>query len=169
MPVDGLVAVTRELVGEEAVKLIEILSAKEETTDDELIEKTGMKLNNLRKILYQLFEQHLVTYRRVRDKDAGWFKYYWRINRTQLNILLNAKKKKVLHRLQERLDYETNNMFFVCPKCSTRYTFEEGMETNFQCPNTDCGGKMVSANNQEAIMILKKRIQELEESLRETG
>ena len=103
MPDAALEAATRELLGEEAVQLIQILSEQEETTDDELIIKTGMKLNNLRKILYQLFEQSLVSYRRVRDKDAGWFKYYWRINRTGLSILLNAKKRRILAKLKERL------------------------------------------------------------------
>lgn len=165
MPNDGLVAITRELVGEEAVQLIRILSEQEETTDDELILKTGLKLNNLRKLLYQLFEQGLVSYRRVRDKDAGWFKYYWRINRTGLNILLNGKKKKILTKLKDRLQYETANMFFICPTCGVRYTFEDAVETNFHCPT--CVGKLDSVNNQDIICVLKVKIQELERNINE--
>ena len=111
MPIDGLVMVARELIGEEAVRLIQILSEQDETTDDELIAKTGLKLNNLRKLLYQLFEQSLVSYRRVRDKDAGWFKYYWRINKTGLIILLNKEEEDTVQ-AQERLSYETENQFF---------------------------------------------------------
>jgi transcription initiation factor TFIIE subunit alpha len=161
----GLVAVARELVGEEAVQLIKILSEQEETTDDELIQKTGIKLNHLRKLLYQLYEQSLVSYRRVRDKDAGWFKYYWRINRTGLNIVLNAKKKKVLSKLRERMDYETNNMFFFCPTDNLRFVFDEAMETNFQC--TVCGGRLESVQNREIIEVLKIKIDEIEKSLAE--
>jgi len=161
----ALEAATRELIGEEAVRLIQILSEQEETTDDELIQKTGMKLNNLRKILYQLFEQSLVSYRRIRDKDAGWFKYYWRINKTGLNILLNAKKRKILIKLKERLEYETNNVFFLCPTDNVRYIFEDAMETNFQCPN--CGGKLESVQNQDIISVLKIKIAELERNLSE--
>jgi len=165
MPNAALEAATRELLGEEAVHLIQILSEQEETTDDELILKTGMKLNNLRKILYQLFEQSLVSYRRVRDKDAGWFKYYWRINRTGLSILLNAKKRRILAKLKERLEYETRNMFFICPTDNVRYVFEDAMETNFQCPN--CGGKLESVQNQDIISVLKIKIAELESNLSE--
>jgi len=161
----ALVAVARELIGEDAVLLIRILSEQEETTDDELIQKTGFKLNNLRKLLYQLFEQNLVSYRRVRDKDAGWFKYYWRINRTGLNIVLNIKKRKVLQKLKERLNYESNNMFFFCPKDNARYVFDEAMETNFQCPV--CGGKLDSVQNLEIISTLKKKIIEIEGNLLE--
>ncbi|MDI9643755.1 MAG: transcription factor E [Candidatus Verstraetearchaeota archaeon] len=167
MPNEALAAIVKELVGEEAVQLIQLLSEQEETTDDELIAKTGMKLNNLRKLLYQLFEQNLVSYRRVRDKEAGWFKYYWRINKTGLNILLNSKKKKILNRLKERLQYETSNVFFVCSKDSLRLSFEDAMETNFQCPT--CGGKLESLNNQEIIFILEKKIREIEENLQESG
>jgi len=165
MPNAALEAATRELIGEDAVQLIQILSEQEETTDDELIQKTGMKLNNLRKVLYQLFEQSLVSYRRMRDKDAGWFKYYWRINRTGLNILLNAKKRKILVKLKERLEYETKNMFFICPADNVRYIFEDAMETNFQCPN--CGGKLESVQNQDIISVLKIKIAELESNLSE--
>ena len=161
----GLVAVARELVGEEAVQLIKILSEQEETTDDELIQKTGIKLNNLRKLLYQLFEQNLVSYRRVRDKDAGWFKYYWRINRTGLSIVLNAKKRKVLSKLKERMDYEASNMFFFCPTDNIRFIFDEAMETNFQC--TVCGGRLESVQNREIIETLKVKINEIENNLNE--
>ncbi len=163
MPNDGLVLVARELIGEEVVQLIQILSEQDETTDDELIAKTGLKLNNLRKLLYQLFEQSLVSYRRVRDKDAGWFKYYWRINKTGLIILLNAKKKKILFKLKERLSYETENQFFSCASCGTRFTFEDAIETNFHCPT--CAGRLDGTNNQDTVYILRLKIEELEKNL----
>ncbi|MGC8936407.1 MAG: transcription factor E [Candidatus Methanomethylicaceae archaeon] len=166
MPDNALVAATRDLIGEEAVKLIEILSEKEETTDDELIQKTGMKLNNLRKLLYQLFDQNLVSYRRVRDKDAGWFKYYWKINPTGINILLNAKKRKILTKLKERLEYETNNLFFMCPTHKTRYTFDDAMEINFQCP--ECGSRLDNVQNDDIVTVLKIKISEIEKNLAET-
>ena len=155
----------RSFFGEEAVQLIQILSEQEETTDDEIILKTGMKLNNLRKLLYKLFEQNLISYRRVRDKDAGWFKYYWRINRTGLIILLNGKKKKILIKLKDRLKYESANMFFICPTCEVRYTFEGAVETNFHCPT--CVGKLESVNNQDIICVLKEKIEELERNINE--
>jgi transcription initiation factor TFIIE subunit alpha len=158
-----LVNVARELIGEDAVLLIKILSEQEETTDDELIQKTGMKLNALRKLLYQLFEQNLVSYRRVRDKEAGWFKYYWRINRTGLNIVLNAKKRRILSKLKERLEYESSNMFFFCPTDNARYIFDEAMETNFQCPV--CGGKLDSIQNRDLITTLQRKIDDIEHNL----
>lgn len=167
MPDICLVSATRELLGEYAVKLIEILSEKEETTDDELIQKTGMKLNNLRKVLYQLFDQNLVSYRRVRDKEAGWFKYYWKINPTGLNILLNAKKRKILTKLKERLEYETSNMFFMCSTHNTRYTFDDAMEINFQC--LECGSRLDSVQNDDIIAVLKIKISEIEKNLAESA
>ncbi|MEM2742610.1 MAG: transcription factor, partial [Candidatus Methanomethylicaceae archaeon] len=81
---ETLVNIVKSLLGEDAAKVIKVLMEKNELADDELIQKTGMKLNNLRKVLYQLFDNNFISYRRVRDKEIGWYKYYWRINPTAI-------------------------------------------------------------------------------------
>ncbi|MCC6012887.1 MAG: transcription factor [Candidatus Verstraetearchaeota archaeon] len=162
---NALVDIVRELLGEDAAKIISILLEKEETSDDELIQKTGMKINNLRRILYQLFDKNFVLYRREKDREIGWYKYYWRINPTGINILINSIRKKVLAKLKDRLNYEMNNMFFACPDHQkNRYTFEEAMELNFQCPH--CGKRLDNIRNDEIVTILKIKISEIEKRLK---
>ncbi|MCQ5337066.1 MAG: transcription factor E [Candidatus Methanomethylicia archaeon] len=165
MSSNSIVDIVKELIGEEAAKIISILLEKEETSDDELIQRTGMKINNLRKILYQLFDNNFISYRREKDKEIGWYKYYWRINPTAINILVNSIRKKVLSKLKDRLEYEMNNIFFACPEHQkNRYTFEEAMELNFQCPY--CGKKLDNIKNDEIITILKIKISEIEKKLK---
>jgi len=56
---------------EDAVKLIEHLKGIEEITDDEIANKTGIRLNSVRKILYKLYDHSLVSLRRTRDPNNG--------------------------------------------------------------------------------------------------
>lgn len=164
MSSDTLVNIVESLLGEEAAKIIKILMEKNEVSDDELIQKTGMKLNNLRKVLYQLFDNQFISYRRVRDKDVGWYKYYWRINPTAINVLLNLRRKKILLKLKERLEYEMSNIFFSCSEHNkVKYTFEEAMELNFQCP--ECSKKLENVKNDYIIKTLKIKIEEIERNL----
>lgn len=51
-----LVKVAEALGEEEAIKLIDILKNAEETTDDEIANKTAIRLNFVRKILYKLYD-----------------------------------------------------------------------------------------------------------------
>ena len=46
-----------------------------ELTDDEVAKKTGMRVNLVRKILYDLYDSRVVGYRRVRDESSGWYTY----------------------------------------------------------------------------------------------
>ncbi len=56
-----LMKVATALGEEEAVKLIEHIKNSEETTDDEIASKTGIRLNSVRKILYKLYDHSLVS------------------------------------------------------------------------------------------------------------
>ncbi|RLE50526.1 MAG: transcription factor E [Candidatus Methanomethylicota archaeon] len=157
-------AVIQEIAGDEAVAVVEALASLEEALDEQLVDKTGIKLHNVRKVLYRLFEHNIVSYRRVRDKEAGWFKYYWRLNRTSLAILIKMKKRAVLSKLKERLNYEKEHMFFTCSRgCPLRITFEEATELNFTCPK--CGGPLQHQDNSKIIRVLERKISEIEQDL----
>ena len=45
---------------------------EKELTDDEVAKKTGIRINLVRKILYDLYDSRVVGYRRVRDESSGW-------------------------------------------------------------------------------------------------
>lgn len=62
-----LMKVATSIGEEEAIKLIENLKNLDEITDDEIANKTGIRLNSVRKILYKLYDHSLVSLRRTRD------------------------------------------------------------------------------------------------------
>ncbi|MEM3549627.1 MAG: transcription factor [Candidatus Bathyarchaeia archaeon] len=161
-----LMRVAEALGEEEAVKLIEMLKNSDEITDDEIANKTGIRLNNVRKILYKLYDHSLVSLRRERDPKTGWFIFHWKLQTDQLEGFILSQKKRVFEKLNIRLEYEKNHDFYYCntPGCK-RIPFEEAVELVFKCPT--CGKPLVHYNNDKMVRILTKKIEQLRKELGE--
>src|SRR4030043_111200 len=99
-----LMKVAAALGEEEAVHLIESIKNSEETTDDEIANKTGIRLNAVRKILYKLYDHSLVSLRRTRDPKTGWFIFHWRLQADQLEGFIQSQKRRGLEKLNILLD-----------------------------------------------------------------
>ncbi len=161
---DTMVKVVRVIGGDDAVKIIEALSQAEEMTEEEIVAKTGVRLNDVRKILYKLYEHSLVGLRRIRDKNTGWFIFYWRIRMDQLEGFIISQKKRILEKLEMRLEYEKNHEFYYCytPGCK-RMTFEEATEHIFRCPT--CNKPLNYYDNSKIIEALLKKIEQIKSEL----
>ena len=156
--------IVRILVGDEAVTIVSMLGGKPEATDEELATKLEIKLNIVRKILYKLYDYHLAVFRRIRDKKTGWFVYFWKLNPERIGDLVNNKKKAVLQKLRERLDYEKEHVFYQCHNGCPRFTFEDAMEVSFNCPN--CSTALLNISNKNIIEILETNVEILEQDLK---
>ncbi|GAH56981.1 unnamed protein product, partial [marine sediment metagenome] len=64
--------ITDDVITENIKKRIQDLNIDFEPNDEE-----KLKLNTVRKTLYKLYSAKLAQFRRVRDKNTGWFIYYW--------------------------------------------------------------------------------------------
>ena len=149
------------LGGEDAVKVVLALNKLGQATDDELLNETGIKLNDVRKALFKLYNHSIVQCDRLRDEQTGWFIFRWRIQPDQFEGFIKNQKRKILRVLNKRLDYENNNEFFYCgTPGDRRMTFEEAMEMIFRCP--DCGKKLESFDNKDITKALSDKIEELE-------
>ncbi|MDW8023082.1 MAG: transcription factor [Nitrososphaerota archaeon] len=151
---------------EEAVKIIEILKNSDEITDDEIANKTGVRLNNVRKILYKLYDHSLVGLRRTRDPKTGWFIFHWKLQPDQLEGFILSQKRRVLEKLNFRLEYEKTHDFYYCqtPGCR-RIPFEEAVEYVFKCPT--CGKPLMHYNNEKIVQVLAKKVEQLRKELGE--
>lgn len=163
---EELMKVVERVGGEDAVKIVETLKRLGEATDETIANESEVKLNDVRKILYKLYDNTLVSSTRVRDMKTGWFLYYWQIQLDQLDAFIRSRKRRVLDRLKNRLKYEESHEFFKCEKClSVRITFEEALDSAFKC--TECGGTLVAVNKSRNVEFLKKRIKLVEDELNE--
>jgi transcription initiation factor TFIIE subunit alpha len=156
-----------EILGDqEALQIINVLKGSSEITDDEIAYKTGIRLNFVRKILYKLYDHSLVALRRTRDEKTGWFVFHWKFQPDQLEGFILNQKRRVLEKLQIRLDFEKNHDFYYCgsPKCQ-RTPFEEAVESVFRCPT--CGNSLMHFNNADLVKALETKIEQLRKELSE--
>jgi len=162
----ALTKVAEALGEEEAVKLIEILKNSKETTDDVIANDAGIRLNTVRKILYKLYDHSLVSLRRTRDPKTGWFIFHWKLQPDQLDGFILSQKRRVLEKLNIRLEYEKNHDFFYCytPGCR-RIPFEDAVELVFRCPT--CGKPLMHYDNDKMVQALTKKVEQLRKELGE--
>ncbi len=161
---ETLMKVARVIGGEEGAKIVGVLSHVYETQDTEIVAKTGIRLKTVRKILYKLYDHSIAGLRRHRDKDTGWFIFHWRLRPDQIDGFLTNQKRRILEKLQTRLDYEKNHDFYCCQTLGCRcLTFEEAAEYVFRCP--ECDKPQEHYDNKRIIRFLSKKISQLKSEL----
>ncbi|MDO5850171.1 MAG: transcription factor E [Methanobacteriaceae archaeon] len=130
-------------------------------TDEEIAEKTGIKLNIVRKILYKLYDSGIASYKRSKDPETQWYTYAWKFEGQEVSKLIGEYAQQNIEQLQNEIEEEENNMFFVCPHNHCRLNFEEAEYYGFLCP--DCGFEMIFQDNKEIIDQIKENIKEWED------
>nr|WP_288267162.1 transcription factor E [uncultured Methanobrevibacter sp.] len=151
----------RETVEETIIPIINALDEGIET-DEEIAEKTGIKLNIVRKILYKLYDLKIANYKRSKDPETQWFTYSWKFDKEELINQINKESESELKALNDRLAYEENNMFFICPEGHVRYNFDEASDEEFLCV---CGEELQFQDNSDIIDQLKENIKMVESDL----
>ncbi|ASJ02048.1 transcription factor [Thermococcus profundus] len=156
-----LIDLAMEIGGEEAVEVVKILQKKKDITDEELAEITEIRINTIRKVLYTLYDLGLADFKRIRDKETGWYYYYWNLDLRRLPEIIRERKMEELKKLREMLEEESGEIYYWCGTPGhPRLTFDEAMEYEFQCPL--CGNILMQHDNSAIVEDLKKRIEELE-------
>ena len=132
-------------------------------TDEEIAEKTGIKLNIVRKILYKLYDLKIANYKRSKNPETQWFTYSWKFDEEELinKIKRDCEEKK--SNLNATLDEERNNIFFVCPLGHVRYNFDEASDEDFFCP---CGEEVEFQDNAPIIENIEGQIKQIDKDLK---
>jgi len=98
---DPFVKIAALIGGDEYLKVARSLLNTEDATDEEIASSTGLRINIVRKVLYDLFGKALITGIRVKDEKKGWFVYRWRARKDELDNFIENQKKKIVERLQQ--------------------------------------------------------------------
>ena len=162
---DPFVKIAAMIGGDEYLKVARSLLKTEDATDEEIASSTGLRINMVRRVLYDLFGKGLITGVRVKDERKGWFVYRWRSRRDEVENFIENQKKKILDRLQKRLDYENSSDFYHCGNedCS-RSTFEDALELFFKCPS--CGQVLNLKKNDMIRKNFTKKIDQIKGDIR---
>lgn len=164
MDLDRILDITVELIGEEASQVVEYLYSNPGASEFDVSEDIGFAVSQIRSILYELKAKNLIDYDRRKDKEKGWYLYYWRVLPQNFETVYMNDKKKKLELFQERLENEESSIFYICPNFCKRLSFEDALENNFTCPI--CGSLMNEENKTRKIDMLKRNIEEHEELIK---
>ena len=164
---DPFVRIAAMIGGDEYLKVARSLLKAEDATDEEIASSTGLRINMVRKVLYDLFGKSLITGIRVKDERKGWFVYRWRSRREEVENFIEKQKKKISERLQQRLDYENSSEFYHCGRedCP-RITFEDALDAMFKCPS--CSQVVNLKKNEKAKKGFVKKIDEIAKDMQQT-
>jgi len=157
-------SVITSTAGEDCIPIYKYLRGKKNISEFVLAEKLETEINIIRNMLYRLYNSNLVGFIRKKDKQKGWYIYYWTFNSKQVRFLLKSLKKRKREMLGERLQRETESQFYVCGDNHLRLNFEKATEYEYKCP--ECGALLELADNTEKIKEIRKEIQELEKDLK---
>lgn len=148
----------RKLIDDEGLIIVENIP-KKEITDEEIADLTDIKLNSVRKVLYVLYENRMAGYRRQRDNETGWLTYFWKIDLESISDIIKEEIEKLIKNLKQRLEFERNNVFFVCVSGCGRLLFDAATETDFKCPI--CSSPLSHEDNKIIIDAIEERIAQL--------
>lgn len=157
--------IMRSVIGEEGLPLIEELSGRENVSEFELGDKLKKDIKIVRKMLYLLYNYNLVRFIRKKDKVKGWYIYYWTLLPESIKFNYVKRKKELLVKLQQRLDEESKESFFMCPNKCIRLNFDQSIDFEFHC--SECGELTSPEDNAERLKTLQKKISGLETELEE--
>ena len=154
--------VVKEVIGEEAIPIVEFLKNRKNISEFKIAEKTKTEVNIVRNILYRLHNQNLANYIKKKDRQKGWYISYWTFNSRKVKDLILKLKKINLEKYKERLRNETQkgNNFFMCKNACVRVDFYNATEFEFKCP--ECGNLLNQQDNSKTIELLKEKINEIE-------
>jgi transcription initiation factor TFIIE subunit alpha len=157
--------ITLPILGEEGLLLIKELYGKENVSEFDLAKRTKYDIKIVRKMLYLLYNNNLVGFNRKKDKEKGWYIYYWTLIPESIRFIYFKRKREQLVRLNEKMLEEEKELFFICPNDCVRLNFDQGMDFEFHCP--ECGELITQDTSNEAnIAKIKKVIEKIEEDLK---
>ena len=152
-------------VGEEGLPLVRELIGKENISEFDLATKLKKDIKVIRKQIYLLQDQNLVSFTKKKDKQKGWYIYYWTLMPESVKFNYYKIKKELLAKLKLQIEEESNELFFICSQKCVRLNFDESMDYEFHCP--ECGELINQEENKNKIEDIKKKIIEIEKELKE--
>jgi transcription initiation factor TFIIE subunit alpha len=151
------------LVGPEGLEIVEKLKSKKNVSEFDLANELKIDIKVVRRLLYKLFEHNLVNSTRKKDKQKGWYIYYWTLLPENVKYFYEKKLRERLARLEEKLHREETEYYFTCPKRCVRLDFNQSLDFGFRCP--ECGDLIAAYDQEQVIAKLKEEIEKLKKEL----
>ena len=74
------------------------------TSDEEISDETEIKLNEVRKVLYKLYDAGIASYKRTKDPETKWEVYSWKFEQEKVSEIISKKYEIYPKRLKKPLN-----------------------------------------------------------------
>ncbi|MBT3298671.1 hypothetical protein HN385_07100 [archaeon] len=148
-----------KILGEVGLDLVSLLKKSDNISEFDLAKKLNKDIKVIRKMLYLLYNHNLVSFTRKKDKQKGWYIYYWTLINESIKFEYIKRRKILLMNLKHLLNKEQNEIFFYCLSECVRLDFDDSSDFDFHCP--ECGKLLEQDNNEKRIKELNSRIEEI--------
>lgn len=140
-------------VGSGAMDVLKLL-VEGPKTDENVAEKLGVKVNDVRRMLNMMNSYSIVRYD-VNKDSKGWLIFTWRIDPEKLSEYVEMVSKEVV--VSEAVLPGNCNDFFMCKGCYTKektvLPFDTAFESDFTCAS--CGKPYALLTRQETVALFK--------------
>ena len=158
---DVLKRVMQESLGIDVYPVTMLLNENEELSELKLASIMNVEVNEARRLLYKLYQENLVSFKKKKDEESGWYTYYWKLDDRKMNTMIRTVCKKTVSKISSRLTNEMSNQFFFCNDRCVRLTQDEALLSGFKCP--ECGQVLTLEDNSRRIEILQGSLSEIKE------
>jgi transcription initiation factor TFIIE subunit alpha len=160
---DLVLKVIEVLSGENARKIVELLIKNGKGMSDEEISNTlNLRVNDVRRILYDLASNGFVAYKRSSGESSRWYSYIWFTDKDMIMQAIGKRKREVLRVLSEWLSRSESLPTYICPYDYSLYTFDDAFENSFRC--IKCGADLVEIDNRKVMEFVKNLVNKLNKS-----
>ena len=153
--------IVTQIADETAFKIVKFLLNKENISEFVIAESLKLTVNEVRNKLYKLQTHNLVSSTK-KDKEKGWYIYYWTFNQKTVYDLFYSFKKKKMDVLKRELEQEDTTNFLICKNRCMRLTFEESLEHQFKCSHC---GSLLQEETKRNMSLVKKELLTIEKEL----
>ena len=155
--------IIEEIAGSDVLPLVQILKGKVNVSEFKIAEKLEVTVNHVRNMLYRLSAHDVMDWTRKKDKEKGWYVYFWTLNMLKLRDLTVKIKIDRVEKLELRLKNEQSTDYFRCPDKHIRASLTSAMEQEFKCP--ECGLHLEREDNKKTIETIQRTITRLNEEI----
>ena len=148
--------------GDDSLKVFRTIGAKENVSEFKIAEDLRMNINYVRNLLYKFYSNHLVYATRKKDRQKGWYIYYWTFNFKHARDLLITNKQKSVKKLKDGRDGDVEDIY-ECPNSCIKFKIHDALEHSFRCP--ECESILVKKENKDDANKINEEIQKLDQEL----
>jgi len=158
-------SVVEEIANENGLQLVHTLKGRENVSEFKLASELRKEVNEVRNILYKLHSMNLVSFTRKKDREKGWYIYYWTFERNRVPDAYKKLNTIKLDALKNRFEREKASNFYVCPNTCLRLDFDQATDFSYHCP--ECGSILNQEEGANKLVSIKSEIGKLESSLKD--